>query len=122
MKMNKTRLSEWLVGLAIFTALVLLVNPFGVIMTSAYILTALRLLAEAVIAFGAFVWREHYRDEREEHNAMKAGRLSYFAGGAILVIAIIVETMSHNLDIWLVVALVGMVATKLAVSAWHQYR
>lgn len=122
MKINKTRMSEWLLALAIIAALLLLVNPFGVIMTSAYVLTSLMLLGLAVIAFGAFIWRENYRDEREEHNAMKAGRLSYFAGGAVLVLAIIVETLQHTLDLWLVAALAIMVVTKLGVSAWHQYR
>jgi uncharacterized membrane protein len=122
MKINRNRLSEWLLACAIIAALILLINPFDFIMTSAYILTSLMLLGLAVIAFGAFVWREHYRDEREEHNAMKAGRLSYFAGGAVLVIAIIVETLNHTLDIWLVITLAAMVVTKLFVSAWHTYR
>lgn len=122
MKIDKTRLSEWLLAVAITLALVLLVNPFGFIMTSAYILTVLMLLGLAVIAFGTFVWRERFHDEREELHAMKAGRLSYFAGGVVLVVAIVVETVTHTLDIWLVVALAAMVITKLVVSAWQQYR
>jgi drug/metabolite transporter (DMT)-like permease len=122
MKINKTRLSEWLLALAIIVALILVLNPFGIIMTSPYTLTVLMILGVAVIAFGAFIWRERYRDEREELHAMKAGRLSYFTGGAILVIAIMCETLAHTLDPWLVIALAAMVATKLAVSAWHQYR
>ena len=80
------------------------------------------ILGIAVIAFGAFIWRERYRDEREELHAMKAGRLSYFTGGAILVIAIMYETVNHTLDIWLVIALAAMVMTKLAVRAWSQNR
>ena len=122
MKLNKTRLSEWLLGLAIVFALVLVINPFGIIMTSTYTLTILMILGVAVIAFGAFIWRERYRDEREELHAMKAGRLSYFAGGGVLVVAIITQTLSHSLDIWLVIALVAMVVTKLAVSAWNLNR
>lgn len=120
MKISKTRLSEWLLALAIIVALILVLNPFGVIMTSPYTLTVLMMLGIAVIAFGAFVWRERYRDEREELHAMKAGRLSYFAGGVVLVIAIFVETLAHALDVWLVIALAAMVATKLIVSAWTQ--
>jgi hypothetical protein len=119
MKLNKTRLSEWLLGLAILFALVLVINPFGIIMTSTYTLTILMILGVAVIAFGAFIWRERYRDEREELHAMKAGRLSYFAGGVVLVLAIILQTFAHSLDVWLVIVLVAMVVTKLAVSAWN---
>lgn len=122
MKIDKTRMSEWLLAIAIIIALVLLLNPFEVIMTSAYILTTLMLLGLAVIAFGTFVWRERFHDEREELYAMKAGRLSYFAGGSVLVVAIVTETLTHSLDTWLVAALAAMVATKLIVSAWHQYR
>jgi uncharacterized membrane protein len=122
MKLNKTRLSEWLLGLAILFALVLVTNPFDIIMTSTYTLTILMILGVAVIAFGAFIWRERYRDEREELHAMKAGRLSYFAGGIVLVLAIIMQTLAHSLDVWLVIALVAMVVTKLAVSAWNLNR
>lgn len=122
MKINRDRLSEWLLALAIIAALILILNPFGVIMTSPYTLTVLMILGIAVIAFGAFVWRERFRDEREELHAMRANRLSYFAGGAVLVVAIISETMAHKLDIWLLVALATMVVTKLAVSAWSQNR
>ncbi len=120
--MKKSRISEWLLALATIVALVLIVNPFGIIMTSAYTLMILMLLGIAVIAFGVFVWREDYHDEREELYAMKAGRLSYFVGGAVLVLAITIQTLDHTLDIWLVIALASMVLTKLVVSAWHQTR
>ena len=120
--MKKSRLSEWLVALATIIALVLLVNPFNLIMTSAYTLMVLMLLGLAVITFGVFVWREDYHDEREELYAMKTGRLSYFVGGAVLVVAIIVQTLQHTLDVWLVVALAAMVMTKLVVNAWYQSR
>ena len=122
MRIDKARMSEWLLAIAIIIALVLLINPFGIIMTSTYILMVLMLLGVAVIAFGVFVWRERFHDEREEMHAMKAGRLSYFAGGMVLVTAIIVQTIEHTLDMWLVIALAAMVLTKLAVSAWYQYR
>lgn len=122
MKINKNRLSEWLLALAIIAALVLLVNPMNVIMTSMYAMMLLGLLGLTVITFGAFVWRENYHDEREELHAMKAGRLSYFVGGGVLVAAIVVETLNHALDVWLVVALAAMVVTKLVVSSWHQQR
>ena len=120
--MKKNRLSEWLVALATIIALILLVNPLNLIMTSAYTLMLLMLLGIAVIAFGVFVWREDFHDEREELYAMKAGRLSYFVGGGVLVIAITVQTIQHSLDAWLVIALAAMVMTKLVVSAWHQSR
>lgn len=122
MKINKTRVSEWLLAIAIIVALVLVLNPFDIIMTSPYTLTLLMILGIAVFAFGVFVWRERYRDEREELHAMKAGRLSYFAGGVVLVIGISFQTLTHALDVWLLVALAAMVVTKLIVSAWIHNR
>jgi len=122
MKINDTRLSEWVIAIAMIIALVLVLNPFGIIMTSVYTLTLLMILGVTVIAFGAFVWKEQYRDEREELHAMKAARLSYFVGGVVLVVAIIMQTLAHTLDYWLVAALTAMVVTKLAVNAWNHDR
>lgn len=122
MKTIKQRYSEWMLALSVLLALTLLINPFDLIMTDAYILTSLMLLGVAVIAFGVFIWRESFRDEREQMHGLQAGRLSYLAGGATLVIAIVTQTLSHTLDIWLVLVLAVMVITKLGVSAWNRYR
>ena len=122
MKTIKKHSSEWLLAAAILISLVLLINPFDIIMTDAYIMTSLMLLGLAVIAFGVFVWRETFRDEREQLHGLQAGRLSYLAGGGTIVVAIIVQTLTHTLDIWLVIALAVMVTTKLAVRAWNYHR
>ena len=122
MKTIRKRSSEWLLAVAVLIALTLLLNPFGIIMTDAYTLTSLMLLGLAVVSFGIFIWRESYRDEREQMHGFQASRLSYLAGGATVVAAIVVETLQHQLDFWLVVVLTSMVVTKLAVSAWNYYR
>jgi amino acid transporter len=122
MKNNLPKLSELLLGVAIVVALVLLINPFEILMTSALTLTLIMILAVTVIAFAIFVWREQPRDEREALYGLKAGRLSYFVGGAVLVVAIIVQSVQHNLDQWLAVALGAMVITKFIVSAWTRLK
>jgi amino acid transporter len=118
MKNNMPAASEWLLGSAIVVALVLLINPFNIIMTSALTLMLIMILAVTLIAFAVFVWREQPRDEREALYGLKAGHISYFIGGGVLVTAIIVQTVQHRLDQWLAVALGSMVITKLLVSAW----
>jgi hypothetical protein len=100
---NKLR-SEMLVAIAIVIALILLINPFKIIMTSAFTLTLIMILAVAVIAFAIFIWREKPNDEREALYSLKAGRISYFTGGGVLVLAIIVQSVHHHLDIWLALA------------------
>lgn len=118
MKISMPATSEWLLGSAIVVALVLLINPFSIIMTSALTLTLIMILAVTIIAFAVFVWREQPRDEREALYGLKAGHVSYFIGGGVLVTAIIVQAIQHQLDQWLAVALGAMVITKLVVSAW----
>lgn len=122
MKSMNDQVSEWLLGVAILGALTLLINPFGLLMTSAYVLTLIMALALVVIIFGVFIWRERPRDEREALHGLQAGRISYFVGGAVLVIAIIVQALDHALDIWLPVALGAMVLTKLVTGAWMRQK
>ena len=114
--------SEWLVGGVILVALILLLNPFGFIMTSAFILSAIMLLAVAVISFAVFVWRERPRDEREVINVSKAGRLSYLVGGGVIVAAIVYQTITHQLDPALPAVLGAMVITKLILAAWYHQK
>jgi hypothetical protein len=118
MKIKSPELSEWLLGAAIVVALVLLINPSNVLMPSAFTLTLIMILAVTMIAFAVFVWREQPRDEREALHGLKAGHISYFIGAGVLVTAIIVQVVQHELDQWLAVALGAMVITKLLVSAW----
>jgi hypothetical protein len=115
--MKNKLLSEMLVAIAIVVALTLLINPFHIIMTSALTLTLIMVLAVAVIAFAVFIWREKPSDEREALYSLKAGRISYLIGGAVLVLAIIVQSIHHHLDLWLAVTLGAMVVTKFVVSA-----
>ena len=122
MKNNMPLASEGLLGVAIVVALVLLINPFNILMTSVATLTIIMLLALAVIAFAVFIWREKPQDEREALHSLTAGRVSYLIGGGVLVTAIIVQSVQHDLDLWLAVTLGAMVMTKLIVSAWTNRR
>lgn len=70
--------------------LTLLLNPFNIVPTSAFLLTALMLLVVTVIAFTVFVWREQPRDERKAMHGLYAERVAYFAAGAVLALVIIV--------------------------------
>jgi len=115
--MNRQTLSEWLLGLVIVLGLILLINPFGLLMPSAMTLMAITVLTVAILSFAAFVWREQPRDEREALYRERAGHVSFFVGGAVLVAGVIVQTTHHRLDTWLAAALGVMVITKLAVSA-----
>ena len=97
-----------------------LVNPMDLWMPdSAHMLV----LAAAVVvagAFGMFVLAERTGDEREESHKMLAGRAAFFAGGIVLLLGIVVQSLAHVLDAWLVYALVAMVFAKIAARMYSE--
>ena len=106
--------SEVIISVVIIALLVLLLNPFGIFMPSAVVMIATAIFAVVFMAFASFVWRESARDEREEFNRMIAGRIGFFGGSAVLSLGIIVQSLQHHLDSWLVWAFAAMVVFKLA--------
>lgn len=73
------------------------------------------MLALVVVSFAvlaAFVMREHAADEREVYHRMLAGRAAFICGTAIIILGISIQTLNHAVDVWLVVALVGMILSK----------
>ncbi|MBI5645113.1 hypothetical protein HY970_03375 [Candidatus Kaiserbacteria bacterium] len=97
---------------------VLLVNPYELWMPSkAYMV----ILAAAVVVFGlfsVFILAEKAGDERDHEHRGFAGRVAFLLGGAILLAGIIVQTLAHDLDPWLVAALTGMVVGK-TLARWY---
>lgn len=80
------------------------------------------MLAAAIITYAVFaglVYKEKPADEREEYILAKSSRSAFLVGTSILLIAIIIQTLSKELDSWLVAALGGMVATKIFTHYWH---
>jgi hypothetical protein len=100
---------------------VLLVNPFDFWMPT---MLHMAVLAAAVVvsgAFSIFVLSEKAADERDNEHRQTAGRAAFLAGGAVLLAGIVIETLQHALDPWLVWALLIMVATK-AVARFYSTR
>jgi len=98
-----------------------LANPFNVWMPN---MTHMVVLAGAVALFGVFsvfVLMEQAGDERENEHRHAAGRTAFLAGGAVLIFGIIVQTLSHALDPWLVWALLGMVLAKSIARLYSTY-
>lgn len=118
MQQNNAKLREWVLAGLISLAILALLNPFNFLMPSAVGLIIVMMLALLVIAFAVFVWRERPNDEREELHALKAARISFFVGGGVLLLAVIVQSINHAIDPWLLVALGSMVIAKLVLSSW----
>ena len=98
-----------------------LINPLNVWMPDMAHMTMLGITVAAFGALSIFIAHETSSDERDEAHRMFAGRAAFFAGSFVLLIGIVVETLSHRLDSWLVVALVVMVLAKLGARLWSGY-
>lgn len=99
-----------LLALVLFT----LVDPFMYWMPTMVQMGALMVAAVLLLVWVAFVLREESRDEREVQLRAHAGRSAYLSGVTVLVVALVVQGFTHSIDPWVPVALIAMVAAKLA--------
>lgn len=97
-----------LLGLAL-----LFLNPFEFWMPGMLPMLVLGLLIAVFGTFAAFVLREHAGDEREDAHRMRAGRVAFLAGSAVLIAGIATQGLTGSIDPWLVLALSTMVILKL---------
>lgn len=102
-------LSVFLVGLTL-----LFLNPLQAIwMPTMFMSMVLVGFIVAFVVFSAFIWRESDGDERDMHHRLMAGRFGFLSGCAVLVGAIIYQSLQHQLDPWLLMVLIVMVLSKL---------
>jgi len=112
--MKNNFLQEILIAVFLIVLLVLFVNPFDFWMPDMLVMMMVTVLAVLYFIFAGFVWKEKARDERESMHKMLASRVSFLSGSLVLVLGVIVQSMTHSLDIWLVYALSVMLVAKIA--------
>ena len=105
--------SEKMVAVVLVMLLVWFVNPFGFWMTDAFHMTLLGMIVTLFAVFAMFLWRELAMDEREQLHRFIGTRFAYTAGGTLLLLGIIVQAFSHQIDPWLPLVLTGMVLAKI---------
>lgn len=101
---------------------VLLLNPLHMWMPDMLAMLVVVLLLGAFGILAGFVLRERATDEREQNHKLFAGRVAYLGGVAVLLLGIVVQGLHHNVDAWLVIALLVMLLAKFAAhlySDWH---
>src|SRR3989344_3491740 len=111
--MTKDMMPEILSALALCAIAVLLLNPMDFWMPSMAHMTVLAAGAAAFGAFAVFVLRERVQDEREEVQRAFAGRVAFLAGSAVLISGIALQSMTYEVDPWLVGALIVMAVAKV---------
>ena len=73
----------------------------------------LTVIVVLVAVFLVVFWREHPSDEREAKNQASASRMAYFVGAIVLVGALFIQSLQHDVDGAIPVALFAMIATKV---------
>jgi uncharacterized membrane protein len=111
MKSNSL-LIELGIAIALVGVLTLFLMPGELLMPKTEETMITVVLAVLFIVFSALVFREGSKDERENVLRMNAGRISFLIGSIIAVIGILYQSLSHNIDPWLVMTLIGMVLAK----------
>ncbi len=93
-------------------------NPY--FMPMGMVLFALCILVALFAVFAALMWREKGVDEREEQIIHKADRIGFLAGAAVLIAAVVYDTVTtHHLDEWVMGALFAMLFFKVASSIYY---
>lgn len=104
-------LSDITLPLILIIALILLANPYMFWMPTPLHIMILIIFIIAFVLFGTFLWKEKAADEREHLHRFIVGRYAFLTITTVLVMGIIVQTLNHTLDMWLVFALaIGMLA------------
>lgn len=111
--MKNNFLTEMIISVVLIGLLILLLNPFDFLMTTPVQTMTIAAVLIIFISFCVFVWREKSRDEREQLHKQIASRFAYLSGASILIMAIVIQSLSHTLDPWIVIGLIVMILAKI---------
>jgi len=106
-------IAEVLTSAVLIGLLVAFLNPTGLLMPESSEMMLLVLFAVAFMAFLGFFWKERAADEREHAHQLAAGRISFFVGSTVLTVGILFQALRHDIDPWMVGALILMILAKL---------
>ncbi len=98
---------------ALLIASFFLIDPLDIAMPDNVHMAMLAGVVVIAGVFTALVLSEGGGDERDEAHRAFAGRAAFFVGTLILLLGIIIQTLQHALDPWLVYVLVGMTIGKV---------
>lgn len=118
----KNNLLEFITALGLIVLSVLVLNPSRAWMPDAVLMLLLVGVLAVFCLLAVFVVRESAVDEREMSHRALAGRTAFLVGSAVLVVGIISEGMTHQVDPWLVLALVLMVLAKIGTRIYSDHQ
>jgi cytochrome bd-type quinol oxidase subunit 1 len=111
--MKNNILKEGAVALILVSLLIVILNPFKIWMPDMMHVAVLAAVFVVFSILAIFILRERAIDEREASLRMLAGHASFLAGGAVIILGILVQGFQGAVDSWLIVSLVAMVVVKI---------
>lgn len=111
--MENTSKKEIVVTIVLAVLVLVLLNPFNILMSSMLHMLILGLLVAIVGIFAGLILNEKVLDERERDHKDRAGRIGYTAGIFVVTVGVIAQTFQEMNDPWLLVVLLVMVLTKI---------
>ena len=114
----KNNLKETIVTVGLVVIAILLLNPFHFWMPDMMVMCMLAIALGLFGMFASFILREQVYDERDNQHRTLAGRNAFLAGAGVLTLGIVVQGYTHEVDPWLVIALIVMVMVKIGTRIW----
>ncbi len=114
----KNNIKETIVTVSLIALAILLLNPFHFWMPDMMVMAMLAIALVLFGVFASFILREKTVDERDDAHKTLAGRNAFLAGSAVLMIGIVIQGYSHQVDAWLVLALIAMIFVKIGTRIW----
>ncbi len=111
--MKEIHAGELLISVILILLLIFFLNPFHILMPDPMLTLMIVILLVLFGIFAGFVFKESVHDERESLHRFIAARFAYLVGTGVLVIGIIIQSLSHSVDIFLVVTLILMILAKI---------
>jgi cobalamin synthase len=103
-----------LLGLIVIALLAIAPKTF--VMPTSLQMVILAIVLGLIATFLVLLWREQPDDEREMQNQATASRSAYIVGSLVLIAALIAQSLNHNLDAAIPIALLAMIATKIIIQ------
>lgn len=102
--------------LGLSTIAILAIAPKTFVMPTSLQMLILAIVLGLIATFLVLLWREQPDDERETQNQALASRSAYIVGSLVLITALIIQSLHHDLDPVIPVTLLAMIATKVIVQ------
>jgi hypothetical protein len=114
----KNNIKEIILTICLIVVAALLLNPFDFWMPNMLVMCMLAIILALFGLFAGLVLREKSQDERDDIHKGLAGRNAFLSGCVVLITGIFVQGLSHTIDMWLILALITMIITKVVTRIW----